>query len=305
MQNCLAYSINMLLTIHFFCISILLFSCNKNVLNSDQDQPDDLNYLIKPTEVTKIDDDCDESSGLEFYDGKFYTHNDSGGKEEIYALDEEGDIVETLQLEQTKNVDWEDISQDEDYFYIAETGNNVGNREDLRIYKFDKEDKGKIKDIETIEISYAEQTSFKKQNHSHSFDAEALITAEENLYLFSKDWLELKTGVYQIDKNEKNQKLTSIASYPIQALISGADYDEEGKTLVLCGYLEFENFLFVFEDVQPDNFFENAPKKIQLQGLNMAQVEGVCIVGDSIYFSTERTDAFEPQIWKILLSDLN
>ena len=37
-----------------------------------------------------------------------------------------------------KNTDWEEISQDKDFIYIGDIGNNSGNRDDLKIYRAGK-----------------------------------------------------------------------------------------------------------------------------------------------------------------------
>ena len=44
-----------------------------------------------------------------------------------------------LSVNKEENVDWEDITQDETHIYIADFGNNNGNRTDLKIYKILKQ----------------------------------------------------------------------------------------------------------------------------------------------------------------------
>lgn len=65
-------------------------------------------------------------------------------KNELYGFNLKTSHVEiTLQIVNTANIDWEDIAQDNQHIYIAETGNNLGNRTDLKVLKIKKSDIGK------------------------------------------------------------------------------------------------------------------------------------------------------------------
>src|SRR5687768_2482689 len=76
-----------------------------------------------------------ETSGLMFWDGLLWTHNDSGGDAVLFGLDTaSGTLVRSVRILEATNVDWEDITRDEDYVYIADFGNNNGTRTDLKIY---------------------------------------------------------------------------------------------------------------------------------------------------------------------------
>ena len=77
----------------------------------------------------------DETSGLEMVQNFFITHNDSGGEPTLYYLSINGKIEKKRKIDLAKNKDWEDITKDEKYFYIADSGNNYNNRKDLKIYK--------------------------------------------------------------------------------------------------------------------------------------------------------------------------
>ena len=69
-----------------------------------------------------------------------WTLEDSGNANEIYGLNfENGAIEKTLTIENTENIDWEDITKDkEGNLYIGDFGNNDNERKDLCIYKMDK-----------------------------------------------------------------------------------------------------------------------------------------------------------------------
>jgi len=80
-----------------------------------------------------------ETSGLIIWDDKIWTHNDSDDNS-LYAIDPlNGSLIKSYQMEGLQNTDWEEISQDDNYIYIGDTGNNRnGNRTDLKILRIDK-----------------------------------------------------------------------------------------------------------------------------------------------------------------------
>jgi hypothetical protein len=95
----------------------------------------------------------DESSGLIFYNNTIITHNDSGNQANLYEIDAStGTITRTVTITNATNVDWEDIAQDASYIYIADIGNNYGNRTDLKIYKISKVDYDDADDSAAAEI---------------------------------------------------------------------------------------------------------------------------------------------------------
>ena len=100
--------------------------------------------------------DLIETSGLEVYGVNLITHNDSGDKPKLYIFNPRGKLIKSVRFHDIKNKDWEDIAADEDHYYIADTGNNFGNRKNLKIYILTKEliVKGEIS------ISYSGYFSF-------------------------------------------------------------------------------------------------------------------------------------------------
>ena len=61
-----------------------------------------------------------ETSGLEYYNDNFLTHNDSGGETILYEFNKEGKIVDEHFIENCgENNDWEDITADSKNIYIS------------------------------------------------------------------------------------------------------------------------------------------------------------------------------------------
>jgi hypothetical protein len=72
----------------------------------------------------------------------FYTHNDSGDEERVYAINEKGDLLATFRLgERGRAIDVEDIALSKvggkTFIYVADMGDNRGQRtEGIRIDRF-------------------------------------------------------------------------------------------------------------------------------------------------------------------------
>ena len=80
-----------------------------------------------------------ESSGLIFWNEKFWTHNDDTDIN-LYSFDKTAPSEYTAySITGTKNIEWEELQQDDEYIYIGDTGNNAnGNRTDLKILRIEK-----------------------------------------------------------------------------------------------------------------------------------------------------------------------
>ncbi len=80
-----------------------------------------------------------ETSGLIHWNNGIWTHNDSDDSN-IYSLDTiSGAVLQSFALTGIVNTDWEEISEDRDFIYIGDFGNNYsGNRSDLKILKVSK-----------------------------------------------------------------------------------------------------------------------------------------------------------------------
>ncbi len=119
-----------------------------------------------------------ETSGLLFLDGNIITHNDSGDAPNLYEIDSlSGAILRTVTISNATNIDWEDLAENDTYIFIADIGNNYGNRSDLKIFKILKSDfkNNTAVSAEIISYSYEDQTDFSSQPNSSNFDAEGIV----------------------------------------------------------------------------------------------------------------------------------
>lgn len=238
-----------------------------------------------------------ESSGLAFYDGFLYTHNDDSQRK-IFKLDTlNGVLLDSIEIPNVVNKDWEDLQVANNHFYVGDFGNNnAGNRNDLRIFKWHCNALGSSNfNIDTIHFEYQDQTIFSPINaNTTAFDCEAFIVVDDSIYLFTKRWNDYKTYLYAIP----NQAGTHIAqlrdSLNVTGLITGASYDSISKNIVLSGYtIMLQPFVYLLYDYPSRHFFKGNKRKIALQ-LNMHQVEAIATKGGLKYYLTnEYTQYFQ------------
>ena len=278
-------------------MGLILFGCsNKEIDSAEIDSAEIINKIVLPKIIN-------ETSGLEFYNNNFITHNDSGGEPSLYVFNEMGEVIETIGLNKNpdfeiENNDWEDITNDNEYLFVADTGNNFGNRDNLNIIRVSKGTDFMVDGI--IEISYSDQESFFPRP-KHKYDAEAIIVIEDKIALFSKDRENLNTDLYLVDKNQNgSQILTSEVSYNVNTLITGGDYDEDRNLLALVSYnSKGTQYLLLFENFKLNNLENNTFKKFKIP-LEQAQIEAVKIIDEKTFWVTSEDEGIgSPFMYKI------
>ena len=244
-----------------------------------------------------------ETSGLEFYDDNFITHNDSGDGPSLYVFNEDGNLIKTMDLNkdssfEIENNDWEDLASDNNYLFVADTGNNFGNRSNLNIIRVSKEDHYKVDG--KIEIFYSDQETFFPRP-KHKYDAEALVVINDHLLLFSKDREKLNTDLYLVDKFQKGpQKLTSEFAYNVNSLITGGDYNNDLNFLALVSYnSRGTQYIILFEEFDIENLKNNRFKKYKIP-LERAQIESIKIIDKNTFWVTSEDEGMgSPFMYKV------
>ena len=235
-----------------------------------------------------------ETSGLLFYNGKLITHNDSGDNANLYELDTvSGNILRIVSISNATNVDWEDITQDDTYIYIGDFGNNNGNRQNLKIYRVLKTEYLNNTSItaDIISFSYEDQLDFTTNPYNHDFDAEAFSVYTNELIIFSKNWASSEVKAYSIPKTIGNHSAKKIGSYNSEGLITGAAFNPEDNSFLLCGYSNDGNtFLLYLKDVDIQNPFIGVIERTNITSSvsSFSQTEGIAhIVGNKYFLSRE------------------
>jgi hypothetical protein len=245
-------------------------------------------------EKYELPTDINETSGLIFFNGKLITHNDSGDNAKLYEIDTiSGSISRSIAITNANNIDWEDISQDDTHIYIADIGNNNGNRNDLKIYKILKSDYISSTNItaEVISFSYDDQSDFTSQPNNTNFDAEAITIYQGQILIFTKNWIDFKTNVYVVPTIVGNYSAEKVSSYDPQGLITGVSYNAGTDGFLLCGYNNtLTPFLLYVDHNRPSSLdlFGGNPTRIDLVGdiflEQGSQIEGITFFEDSKYY---------------------
>jgi hypothetical protein len=252
------------------------------------------NASVTPVLKSDLSTTVNETSGLLWWNNQVWTHNDSGGEIDLYTIDSTtGNIIKTIALSKGNNVDWEDIAQDDKFFYVGDFGNNKnGNRTNLRIYRVKKSELKTLTIVKPsiIKFSYSDQTDFTpKGSNNTNFDCEALIAYGDSLFLFSKDWVDNKTRLYKLPKLPGTYVAQNISELNVGGLVTGAEVIPAKKVIVLTGYNSvLSPFFYLLYDFAGNHFFDANKRKVTInQGF--LQMEGVCAVSDTRFFiSNER-----------------
>ena len=244
-----------------------------------------------------------ETSGLIYFAGGIWTHNDSGGDPYLYKLDlNTGSIIQTITVNNVTNNDWEELAQDDTYIYIGDFGNNDGDRKDLKIYKLPKSDipsSGDASvDISTINFSYPDQTDFTHEKFKHDYDCESMISLNDSLYLFSKNWVDNKTRLYAVPKTPGIYIASLKDSFDVNGMITGATINSD-STICLIGYDDTDPFIWLLFNYTGSNLLSGNKRRIDLLGMGEFQTEAIGFVdGSKYYISNENNFASTANVYE-------
>jgi hypothetical protein len=235
-----------------------------------------------------------ENSGLIYFNDRLILHNDSGGQPNLYEIDTKtGLITRIIHIKNAKNMDWEDITQDNDFIYIGDFGNNNGTRKDLKIYKINKQDYLKNNTIKAkiINFSYNDQTNF-SYNSKTNFNAEAFIVYNNNLLIFTKNHGDLKTKAYILPKQSGIHTAKNIGSYKVKGLITGATISTDNLRIFLSGYsVSHQPFVVYLADFNDNAIFSKTVIKTNIGSIigKKSQLEGITnATNNNYYLSREK-----------------
>ncbi len=256
-------------------------------------QTDTLDLAEISTKVT-LPKEVEENSGLQYVNGFLYTINDSGGKPEVYKINpKNGEIIQTIVLKNAKNIDFEAITYDGKYMYIGDFGNNLGNRKDLKIYKFKLSSVDANKaitnvSVDVLKFTLGDQFNYNEQeSKTTNYDIEAMIYYDDKLHLFTKEWSSGKTTHHTLETYYAFQNSRKKETLDIQGLVTDATIKDQ--ELILVGYtkdgIAFQCKLYDFSNGE---FFNGKVQRTFL-GLtpSISQIEGVTFADDGYYISGE------------------
>lgn len=241
---------------------------------------------VRPIFSKVLEGKIKETSGLIFWDNRFWTINDDSDTF-LHSLDSlSGKIIHSYNLKNTVNRDWEEISQDSTFLYVGNMGNNINrNSRDLHILRIEKQSLLLEKPvIDTIYFSYEDQSDFRQmKSNKTDYDGEAFVVSKDSIFIFTKQWKSKKTSLYAIPKVPGKYTANLKTTFDVNGLITGATYLEHQKIVVLCGYSKLQMpFVFLLYDFKGNDFFSGNKQKIKLK-LPFRQIEGIAHK-DKLYF---------------------
>jgi hypothetical protein len=262
---------------------------------------DGQNITVEP--IVVLPDEVRESSGLIFINDRIITHNDDGAPL-LYELDpDNGAILRKLFIDGASNIDWEDLCIDQQFMYIGDIGNSHGTRKDLRIYRVSLDDYFQSTNdtvaIDTIQFSYADQASFDDDTQTN-FDAAAMISFGDSLYVFTKNWGDFYTNVYSIPKTPGDYQINRIGRTNSLGLVAGAVHNTLAKEIMLIGYAGTGPFLYRISEFEGANFMKGAMERISFILQGSFQVEGIEAINETDYYITSESNVLgEATLYRI------
>lgn len=228
--------------------------------------------------IADINSDLEESSAIEIVKNSdlLWTIEDSGNKNNIYGLDIKGNIIKDINISNSSNIDWEDLTSDKKgNLYIGDFGNNSRNRDDFTIYK--------VSNLSSNETR-SERINFLLPKTMKSEDFESFFLFNNHFYVFSKE--NKSTKIFKIPNQIGKHTAEFISEFKLKGentKVTSADISENRKTIVLLNH----DKLWKINDFKGDNFFEGTIKELKFD--HNSQKEGICFKDNTkVYITDEK-----------------
>ncbi|MFL1010790.1 hypothetical protein [Flavisericum labens] len=244
----------------------LFTSCNTGKLNVIADLPSNLKEASAVETITNSD--------------LLWTIEDAGNKNNIYGFNEQGDLIKNIEIKNAKNIDWEDLTSDNNgNLYIGDFGNNSKNREHFTIYKVSNFEK---------DVTTAESIHFTLPKDVKPEDFEAFFILENFFYIFSK---ENKSSILLKVPNAIGKHTAELVTdFNLDGKhhkITSADISHDDSTIVLLNH----DKLWKITDFEPDSFFKGTIEELKFE--HDSQKEGVCFKNTNTVYITDEKNKSE------------
>jgi len=235
--------------------------------------PDETQALRSPV-ATIADHRIDESSGLAWWHGAFWTLNDSGGAAELYRSETpDFSDVTAFPIPGATNVDWEDLAVHEGDLIVADIGDNDRLRDDLVLYRVRFDGKA-LTLVAAYDVAYPDA----------AHDAEAVASIDGSLHVITKDRGE-GTLAYRFDGLHAGATNTPVFVGELDLggdQATAAEFDEVRGELLVLSYFGVHHFA-------PLDLAAGPKRTTPLFAL---QVEGLTIAGDLLVITNEQEQVY-------------
>ena len=252
-----------------------------------------------------------EVSGITYLETSnlLYTLEDSGNANEIYGLNfENGSIEKTILIEDTENIDWEDLTKDKTgNLYIGDFGNNDNERKDLSIYKIGKESLASESAIPAYKVSfsYPEQKDFPPKKTALFFDVEGFFEYNNNFYLFTKNRSKGFDGtsfLYKVPNAPGFHQAVLMGefktcdNYDHCAITAATISPDASKVAVLT-----HDKIFLFENFTGDDFLNGTKTTIKLE--HFSQKEAISFIDNNrLFIADEKSKSEEGNVYELYIT---
>jgi hypothetical protein len=214
------------------------------------------------------------------FPGHIWVEENGNRPDQIYLYNHDGQHKGTIKLPM-KNYDWEDMvisngpAEGKKYIYLADIGDNFGNRKEYQIYRFLEPSfqNGSVNEIDAIRFVYPDNANY---------DAEAIIVDHKtkDIYIFTKNLA--KTKVFRLSYPQVSGTSVSTAEFikdfPF-VYITSAGLSADSQEIVLKNYLVLYYWHFKTDGTILSTI-GRAPDKYQPYE-NEPQGEAFCFANDS------------------------
>lgn len=237
-----------------------------------------------------------ESSGLASSQrtaGVFWTHNDSGDKPRLFAVNLAGEDLGSCRLTNAKAIDWEDIASfrrdDKSWLVVADIGDNAKRRTACQLYLLEEPA------IATREVN-VQEIQFRYEDGPHDCESIA-VDAAAGLILLTVKTFGLSCAVFQLPLQPTSEetivarKLTTI---PVSFAVA-MDISPDSRRAIVLTYGD----AFEFSKSPEESWkqaFGRVPRRISMP--RRSQGESICYGSDgkSLFLTSERLPA---PLWQV------
>lgn len=264
------------------------------------------NFLLQPGDAKLTSPAVTEASGLAAspsMEGLLWMVNDSGGTPEIHLAQTDGTSRGSVQVEDVRNIDWEDLAAFEldgkPYLLIADTGDNGSARESVTLHIVREPKLPAEGETLSGKVPVAWKIDFTYEDGSRDCESVAVDAEGGKIILISK-----RTdppGVYELPlQPEKNAiarkigntetKAPGIVSVPFASQPTGLDISADHRMAAIVTYLG----VFLFRREEKESWADAFAKKPEFLGPHkLAQAEAVAFSrdGKSIFAVSEKANS--------------
>jgi hypothetical protein len=217
--------------------------------------------------------------------GVFWTINDSGNPPALFAITRDGKLIREYPVA-AENTDWEDIATDDaGRLYIADTGNNRNDREEVRVFRIDEPDPRAPLSGRPAPLRAG--TFWRLTYPKKPFDCESLFILDGKAYLFPKRMNGKAADLYTFDLKPSKRPVVLKHVAELSAVhgpVTAADVSSDGKRLAVLTLLG--PYL-----IDIDGDIQNAAKApARYSRYIAANMEAACFVEEGLLVTTESRD---------------